>query len=471
MRTALGTKRLTAFAPFNPERNFMQLTTTHCFASISSAAQGRRHADHAARVLALCLATAGTLAAAPASWAQALPLGDVVGWGFNDYGQITVPSGLPPVKSIATGLRHSLALKTDGTLVGWGWNEYGLVTPPAGLTGVKAIAVGTGHNVALKTDGTVVSWGYTGEGRSTPPAGLTDIKAIAAGGAHNLALKTDGTVVAWGYNVFGQSTLPAGLAGVKAIAAGANHSLVLKADGTVVAWGYNVNGQGQAPNDLTGVNAIAAGYYHNLALKSDGTVVAWGDNERGQAAVPAGLTGIKAISAGAYHSLALKTDGTVVAWGWNYMGQTNVPAGLSGVNTIAAGYAHNLAANAVLEPEVRPYDFSGFLAPVDNPGVVNHGKAGRTYPLKWQLKDEAGKFVTSPGAVRSITFKPAQCGSFASVLPDAVNANAPGKSGLSIDATSGRYVYNWATPSAPGCYALFLSLDSGQVQQAYFNLR
>ena len=44
--------------------------------------------------------------------------------------------------AIAAGDIHSLALKADGTVVGWGYNGYGQTTIPAGLTNVVAIAAG-----------------------------------------------------------------------------------------------------------------------------------------------------------------------------------------------------------------------------------------------------------------------------------------------------------------------------------------
>jgi hypothetical protein len=165
--------------------------------------------------------------------------------------------------------------------------------------------------------------------------------------------------------------------------------------------------------------------------------------------------------------MALKSDGKVVSWGIIPNGTIPFPTDLSNVTAISAGSYHGLAANLTSAPT---YTFSGFQPPVNNPDVVNLGKAGRTYPVRWQLKDAAGNFVSSLAAIKSITFKPVQCGAFTSVQADALEAETSGNSGLAYDAISNQYRYNWATPSA-GCYVLFLSFDTGQVQQAYFNLR
>ena len=265
-----------------------------------------------------------------------------IAWGWNSYGQSSVPVGLKNGVAIAAGGYHSLALKSDGTVAAWGGDWAGQTNVPVGLKNVLAVAAGSDHSLALKSDGTVVAWGDNGNGQTNVPVGLTNVVAIAAGLWHSLALKSDGTVVAWGYNNDGETNVPAGLTNVVTVAAGWVHSLALKSDGTVVAWGGDPGGQTDVPAGLTNVVAIAAGGWHSLAVKSSGTFVAWGQDFAGDTDVPAGLKDVVAVAGGDYHSLALNSDGTVVAWGYNGWGETNVPAGLTNGVAIAGGTGHSL---------------------------------------------------------------------------------------------------------------------------------
>ncbi len=67
----------------------------------------------------------------------------VTGSGDNSYGQSHPPTNLGPVKTLAAGTYHSLALKPDGTVTGWGSNTNGQLNVPASIQGhVVAISAG-----------------------------------------------------------------------------------------------------------------------------------------------------------------------------------------------------------------------------------------------------------------------------------------------------------------------------------------
>ncbi len=250
---------------------------------------------------------------------------------------------------IAGGSSHLLALKSDGTVAAWGIDNYaGEITVPTGLTGVTSIAASSNSNIALKNDGTVVAWGYA----TLPPSSgtLNNAVAIAAGSSSGsgsgIALRSDGTVTGWGS---GLASVPAGLSGVVGIAARNTSALAARNDGTVVAWG----GSSPLPATLSGVVAVAVADNFGAALKNDGTVTTWG-----QLPVnidPSYNNNIIAIATGSSHLLTLKSDGTVLVWGWlnnnnNDGNKFAVPAGLNGVVSIGAGDSFSIALQAVASP-------------------------------------------------------------------------------------------------------------------------
>lgn len=137
----------------------------------------------------------------------------------------TVSKSTAPIKSIAVGATHVLALCLEGKVYAWGSNQYGqlghqrnryesqpnLIEMPEKIT---ALAAGTHFSLALTESGHVYAWGWNGFGqlatndtrpRSTPTKvlGLAQVQAIAAGEMHALALGKH-ALYGWGSNEAGQ---------------------------------------------------------------------------------------------------------------------------------------------------------------------------------------------------------------------------------------------------------------------------
>ncbi len=320
--------------------------------------------------------------------------GTVLAWGDNTYGSLgtgrllgrATPLRVDSLQSVrklaAGGLK--LALRDDGTVAHWGSDVFGApyVTTPqtiAGLTDIVQIASGGRHGVAIKSDGTVWTFGLNEYGQlgrgpagndAPQPAqvpGLAGAMRVAAGGHFTVVVLGDGTVWAFGENPGGILGVPAtascqvgdfplqpctpspvqvtGIDGVAEVAAGGSHILALRSDATVWSWGNNYHGalgdgseggfrpEPAAVAGLSGVARVAAGGDAiSVALKSDGTVWTFGDNSRGQLGTEAlpfratpglveGVSAIAEIAAGYDHVLALRSDGTLFGWGGNDIGQ------------------------------------------------------------------------------------------------------------------------------------------------------
>lgn len=112
------------------------------------------------------------------------------------------------------------------------------------------------------------------------------------------------------------------------------------------------------------------------------------------------------------------------------------------------------------------YVFDGFKAPVDNGGVLNSLKAGRTVPIRWHLADATGAPITNLAtATLAVTSLSCPAGS----TPDQVEEFTTGSTGL-MNLGNGNYQLNWATPAsyASSCKTLHLNIGDGADHVALF---
>jgi alpha-tubulin suppressor-like RCC1 family protein len=351
------------------------------------------------------LGLASVLPAASARAAAPAPV--LYGFGTNQFGELgngttsatpsqspTPAAGLPgTIRQLATGLRSSGALLTDGSLWTWGDDSLGqlgydsnggLITTPTrvpGLSGITQVALsGEGSGYAVKSDGSLWAWGNNsgaqlGNGSTTSTSSpvrvplLTGVTQVVAGGEYALALQSDGTVWSWGINSHGElgdgttynESLPepvSGLTGIAQVASGGAESFAVRADGTLFSWGWNSAGElgngttteshkPAAVPGLSGVTQVASDGWSTLAVAGPQMGVwAWGDNVCGELGdgtttskllpEPIGLTGVTKIAAGTaallqISSAAIRSDGTLWTWGCDSFGQLGHSGATGGV--------------------------------------------------------------------------------------------------------------------------------------------
>jgi len=182
--------------------------------------------------------------------------GEVFSFGSNSAGQL----GLGHLRTAGTAERVQINVSKDATSKDTDSKDVAskLITP------IKTIAVGATHVLALCREGNVYAWGSNQYGQLGHQRNRYDgqptllempekITALAAGTHFSLALAESGDVYAWGWNGFGQlgvnDTQPRStptkvpdLRGVKAIAAGEMHALAI-GQRALYGWGSNEAGQ------------------------------------------------------------------------------------------------------------------------------------------------------------------------------------------------------------------------------------
>ncbi|KAJ9470420.1 putative E3 ubiquitin-protein ligase HERC2 [Diplonema papillatum] len=216
--------------------------------------------------------------------------GCVAGWGHNLRWQAKAPERVQQIgaQTVVAGMAFSAALLYNGEVVCWGCED----AVPANLRPVKTLAAGAMHLVALQRDGTVAAWGKNSHGETSVPKINDAVVAVAAGTDRSLAVTARGLIYAWGANSYGEHAPPTPEeihrrhpnAKPVAVACGVRHAVALLDNGKVVAWGSNDKNQLQVPAipPACAVTGVAAGNFYSIALLSSGDVVCWGDDEHGQ---------------------------------------------------------------------------------------------------------------------------------------------------------------------------------------------
>jgi|GEM_PF-5344185 len=145
------------------------------------------------------------------------------------------------------------------------------------------------------------------------------------------------------------------------------------------------------------------------------------------------------------------------------------------LNCAATDNAGNTRALAV--PYQVVYRFDGFLPPVDNKGrtagpQINIFNAGRTVPVKFQIKNNAGGAVKAANLPAWIT--PVSLGPITAAIKGSIN-NEPATKGTYFrwDESNQQYIYNWSTKGIAGGYYYRIGaiLDDGTIASVVIGLR
>ena len=183
-----------------------------------------------------------------------------------------------------------------------------------------------------------------------------------------------------------------------------------------------------------------------VALADGTTVVLTDDTDFGgvaRVAAPVGIVGIHAVTA-AFGSIVPVPGGA----------QIDLTDPLYEASTDTLSYQ-----------VIWPY--SGFFAPVDNGSVVNAAKPGSTIPVKFSLGGDRGLQVIAAGYPK-VTKYACETGA----VEDVIETTSSSASGLTYDAVTGVYQYNWKTAkSLKGCYTFELKLIDGTLHTAKFSFK
>jgi alpha-tubulin suppressor-like RCC1 family protein len=269
--------------------------------------------------------------------------GDLYSWGNSAEGSVGVGPlenictpqllALPdnsPVKLLACGQHHTLALSVNENLYAWGKNTYGQAGQVRGDLTIRTpilikekfphpilkLVCGSHFSGILTKDGSFYmvgdnDYGQLGQAdlhsRDSPTLvpDLPPLVDVSLGWYHSVGLTRDGKLYVWGRNNSGELGLPSGGPSenpepallplerrVIKIACGAYHSMILTEDDELYVFGWNFYGN-LGINNFTnshemlllqkgGIRDFAAGWCHSMLLLEDDTLQVFGYNAYGQ---------------------------------------------------------------------------------------------------------------------------------------------------------------------------------------------
>ena len=115
------------------------------------------------------------------------------------------------------------------------------------------------------------------------------------------------------------------------------------------------------------------------------------------------------------------------------------------------------------------YNFNGFLPPVMNNGSGIY-KLGRTIPIKFQLTDANGVFVSI--ANPTLTIKKISNGILGDEIVDLSTISTNGDSAFRYDTVSNEYVYNLSTKKLTnGTWRIKITLEDGRIYEVDVSVR
>ena len=410
---------------------------------------------------------------------------------FSTSGSVNVAAGQANgTFTLAVGAFNIANTNTTGAKLGAGASSSYLVTvsgPPPDTTAPKLSMPAEVNTEATSAAGAAVSYTVSATDPDNSSTSLTVICSpstastfalgttpVACSASDPAGNKSNGS-----FNVTVVDTtppavtVPADLSKEATSASGATAAYSASAtdlvDGSVAVTCNPASGSTFPLGDTT-VSCGATDAHNNSASKTFKVTVV--DTTPPAITVPANMTIPATSASGAAATYVTSAtdlvDGSVTPVCSPASGSTFDPGATS--VTCTATDSHGNSASKSFTVTVHFDLGSGFLRPVVPTGT-NMVKAGSTVPLKWQISNEQGGYISSLSIVSSEKFAPISGPSGGYNDATLTDTTATGTTGLRYDTTANQYVYNWKTPSTPGFYTVVVELSDGTRLTANFQAK